>query len=313
MPVHKFPVLCIIPQERKAFRCQCLLFQYGIRGIIQLLIQPDVKHRDPDLRNGHTGSPKGDGIQQVLFKIQLHCLKQCHLPRLRDIPDIHLFQKQERAGIPCRTAKSILPAQGTGQCHRRNISIPLAGSKLPHKLISIVQLLALRLVQASPRHIGTGIYIVGSISHRQVLPLLVNMVRLFFQHCRKQQDPSDHVRADGKQRPVPQNRIVILPAGFQINPHGIQPQNIIHCLRDHVRLLHGFHRTCIRIGQFNDHFTFQLHHTPSISTGLQKPLIPALSAKYTSKPLFTVSFICMDSDSRKPFTSRPPPMANLVV
>ena len=256
MSVHKFPVLCIIPQKRKTFRCQCLFLQYGISGIIQLLIQPDVKHRDPDLRNGHTGSPKGDGIQQVLFKIQFHCLKQRHLLRLRDIPDIHLFQKQERSGIPCRTAKSILPAQGTGQCHRRNISIPLAGSKLPHKFISIVQLLALRLVQTSPCHIGAGINIVGSISHRQVLPLLVNMVRLFFQHCRKQQDPADHVRADGKQRPVPQNRIVILPAGFQINTHGIQPQNVIHCLRDHIRLLHGFHRTRIRIGQFNDHLTF---------------------------------------------------------
>ena len=256
MPVHKFPVLCIITQECEAFRCQCLLFQYGISGIIQLLIQPDVKHRDPDLRNGHTGGPKGDGIQQVLFKIQLHCLKQCHLLRLRDIPDIHLFQKQERAGIPCRTAKSILPAQGTGQCNRCNIPVPLARSKLPHKLISIIQFLALRLVQASPCHIGTGIYIVGSISHRQVLPLLINMVCLFFQHCRKQQDPANHVRTDGQQRPVPQDRIVILSTGFQINPHGIQPQNIIHRLRDHIRLLHGFHRTRIRIGQFNDHFTF---------------------------------------------------------
>ena len=148
---------------------QRLILQHRIGGVIQLLIQPNRKNGEPQLPDTNTGILIGDGIKQVILKIHLCRLKKHHFAGIRKAPDIRLFQLQERAGIRHQAAVSVLSAQGAGQGHRRDSTVPLAWCKLPDKLIPILQRHALRQVQAAPCQVGRRIDIVRRICHRQVI------------------------------------------------------------------------------------------------------------------------------------------------
>ncbi len=298
LPVQKLPIQRITPQKQKCLHRNRMVLQHPVRRIIQPLIQPHTENRQPHLPHPHTGILKTNRIQQIPLKIHLHCFKQHNLPRLPQIPDIQLLDLQKCAAIPHQAPVPVLPALGAGQRHRRNRPVPLARRKLPHKLIPILQNLALRLVQTPPGRIRRSIHIIGSISHRQIVRQLINMPRILLQRLGKKQNPPYHIRADRQQNIIPRQHIR-QPFLRIKHPHGVHPQNIIHRLRHHIFLRDRLHLPRGPIRQFQNHCPFQFH---------TRPLLPNQSQKASQKPRSIPSPYCPhNSFAPAPWSQSPYP------
>ena len=118
LPVQELPVLRVAAQKQEGLRLDGMVFQHRVGGIVQLLIQPDGKDGDTGFAYPHAGIRKGDGVQQVIFKIHLRRLEQHHLLRFPQVPDVQLLDLEEGAGVPHKAPVGVLPALGAGQRYK---------------------------------------------------------------------------------------------------------------------------------------------------------------------------------------------------
>ena len=151
--------------EGAALENRCIL-QHQC-GIIQLLIQSDIKYRDPVPLNRYGIARISQGIKLRILKIHSHRPEQIVDESIPVIQADLLDLKQRGIHRHLRSI-GICSALLGSKSHRCDRAVSLRRRKLPDKLITVCQLHALRQVHASPLGIRRSIDIIGSISHRQI-------------------------------------------------------------------------------------------------------------------------------------------------
>ena len=151
--------------EGAALQDRCIL-QHQC-GVIQLLIQPDIKHRDSVPFDRDRITCVAQRIKLRILKIHRHCPEQI-IDESIFIIQTDLLDLKQRSVHRHIGAIGVRPAMLGCKPDRRDRAVALRRCKLPDELITVCQLRTLGQVHASPFRIRRSINIIGSISYRQI-------------------------------------------------------------------------------------------------------------------------------------------------